>query len=350
MDPICETTGEENTLDITKISILEEEWNKNLDRIRFSMPQPKHIISHHTGCEVLVHPAQDADASEYLSKIPLYFSTYPPSPESKDPLTEKYISSSETKLRDFLHYLGFPVKLRTESYNDMIEKAMNRIFFQLEVDLSDEKALLSESQLSVIVSKFYLSTHFNGHKLRKYCARGQTLDIIELVIRGCSVNARDGDGLSALHYACEMNRPEIIQLLYELGQGQLQINSQDRYGWTPAHSACHHGSLTALQTLIKYNVGLDIGDSYGKTPLHLAAARGHIDIIQLLLNSNVSVSKVCDRGMTAAHEAAFKMQTEAYDVLKSHASYDASIRDALGYLASDYLIEEMYNARELQIE
>jgi ankyrin repeat protein len=65
------------------------------------------------------------------------------------------------------------------------------------------------------------------------------------------------------------------------------VNSADRDGLTPLHSAAIHNRRYAAELLIRNNAHLNRLDDSGKTPLFYAASYGHNALCHLLLSYNV---------------------------------------------------------------
>ena len=60
---------------------------------------------------------------------------------------------------------------------------------------------------------FFDLAYYYGQRLRKYISRGLIEQATELLIRGCSVNTADGEGMTSLHYAANYNKPKAVEAL-----------------------------------------------------------------------------------------------------------------------------------------
>ena len=76
---------------------------------------------------------------------------------------------------------------------------------------------------------------------------GDVRRVTEILDDGTSVNWRDSDGYTALHWACEYNRAEVLKVL--LKHNPL-INQQTNWGSTPLHWACRRGSIDCVKLLL----------------------------------------------------------------------------------------------------
>ncbi|CAN0304622.1 unnamed protein product [Bubo scandiacus] len=93
---------------------------------------------------------------------------------------------------------------------------------------------------------------------------------------------RNIKGETALHKACISNKVErLIQLLSIPGT---DVNAKDYDGWTPLHEACNHGSTVCVREILQRCPEVDLLTQVdGATPLHDALSNGHVEIGKLLL-------------------------------------------------------------------
>lgn len=102
------------------------------------------------------------------------------------------------------------------------------------------------------------------------------------------VNAKDGNGLTALHRAilsppkkgAEEKDAKIIQLLVENGS-QLDEQTYDM-GWTALHFACRMGDEAAVEALVSSGANSSIKDVRERTALDIAVEYGHPSFIFLI--------------------------------------------------------------------
>lgn len=95
-----------------------------------------------------------------------------------------------------------------------------------------------------------------------------------------SINSRDDRGFTALHVACLVGQPAMVDLLVNLGSN---IDSTDYSSSTPLHYAAAKGHQNAVLLLIHSGCNLEVYDSDGNTPLHLASNNGHEGCVKALL-------------------------------------------------------------------
>jgi ankyrin repeat protein len=139
------------------------------------------------------------------------------------------------------------------------------------------------------------------HYMAKYSdERG--LDMVGfLLTRGAKVETEDRDGISPLHSACENKDSAIAELLI---RGGADIHKRTRQGATPLHFAVNAGHTFLVGLLLEKGANVnDAQNAEGVTPLHVAAANGHAEITKLLLSRHADASAKDKSGRTPAQLA-----------------------------------------------
>ncbi len=112
---------------------------------------------------------------------------------------------------------------------------------------------------------------------------GDLAGVRALLSDGADVNAPQGDGMTALHWAARSASADMARLLLESGG---DVDAATRIGgYTPLHLASEVGSADVVGLLLATGAAQtatteDIG---GATPLHLAAGAGDPQAVRLLL-------------------------------------------------------------------
>ena len=120
-------------------------------------------------------------------------------------------------------------------------------------------------------------------------ARGDKAAVRDLLKQGADVNAAQGDGMSALHWAAERGDAELADLLVYGGANSGAVTRIGQY--TPLHLAAKTGSPAVVQTLIKAGADVNVkSNPSGATPIHLAALAGSADVINLLADAKADVN------------------------------------------------------------
>jgi ankyrin repeat protein len=118
--------------------------------------------------------------------------------------------------------------------------------------------------------------------------RGDTSAVRLLLKQGADVNAAQGDGMTALHWAAMHGDVDQTRMLVYAGA---RLEASTRNGnYTPLHLAAQTGKTSVIKALIQ--AGADVNaatTSGGATPLHYAAANGNADAIVALLDKGAKV-------------------------------------------------------------
>ena len=120
-------------------------------------------------------------------------------------------------------------------------------------------------------------------------ARIGDIDAVRALLRdGADVNAAQGDGMSALHWAAELGNVDLMDVLLYAGA---ELESATRIGrYRPLHIASRNGNLEAVNRLI--DAGADVmaaTDPSGSTALHLAALSGSGEVVRALVAAGAEV-------------------------------------------------------------
>ena len=154
--------------------------------------------------------------------------------------------------------------------------------------------------------------------------RGDVAAVKALMKEGADVNAAQGDGMSALHWAADRGNAELAELLIYAGAN---LSAQTRIGqYTALHLAAKSGSAAVTRALLKAGADVNVrSTNSGVTPLHLAASSGSADTVTVLLDAKADVNaKENEAGQTPLIFAAGLNRVEAIKALLARGA-DASI-------------------------
>jgi ankyrin repeat protein len=145
--------------------------------------------------------------------------------------------------------------------------------------------------------------------------RGDVEAVRALVKQGADVNAAQGDGMTALHWAAVNGNAEMAEVLVAAGASTAASTRLGRY--TPLHLASERGNAAVVSALLAAGANPNAETSTGAvTPLLFAAGSGDVATITALLNGGADVNRA-DRqwGHTALMFAAERNRVAAVKVL-----------------------------------
>jgi len=148
--------------------------------------------------------------------------------------------------------------------------------------------------------------------------------VTALLKQAADVNAAQGDGMTALHWAAMKNDAQLTQTLLYAGAN---VRAATRIGaYTPLILAAKNGSADAMAPLIKAGADVNAATSNGTTPLMLAAASGSVEAVSALVDAGADVNaKESVRELTPAMFAAASNRAAVLELLaKKGASLKAA--------------------------
>ena len=146
-----------------------------------------------------------------------------------------------------------------------------------------------------------------------------------LVKDGKDVNAAQGDGMTALHWAAMNGDADLTSTLLYAGAN---VRATTRLGgYTALHLAAQSGEAAAIGRLIAGGANAGTVTATGATPLMLAAASGHADAVKLLLEQPGGGANAAEsaNGETALMFAAALDRADAIRELLAHGADAARV-------------------------
>ncbi len=117
-----------------------------------------------------------------------------------------------------------------------------------------------------------------------------------LIKQGADVNAPEGDGSTALHWASYRDDGEISDQLLRAGA---KVNAVNDLGATPLWAASENGSDAMVRRLLRAGADPDLALRSGETPLMVASRVGSAPVVSQLLARGADVHVSATRGQTA---------------------------------------------------
>ncbi|XP_033636927.1 inversin-like [Asterias rubens] len=132
-----------------------------------------------------------------------------------------------------------------------------------------------------------------------------------LVHSGCNLGLVDFPGRTPFVYAASCGYMEICEILLE---GKMEIDASEGDGWTALHFAASKGNSDLCRLLLSKVTNIDPTNRNLNTPLHLATANEHKEVVEILMNnSSKGVGMKDEDGRTPVHNAA---ECDYLEVLK----------------------------------
>lgn len=109
-----------------------------------------------------------------------------------------------------------------------------------------------------------------------------------LLEQSIDVNASQGDGATALHWAAYWDDPDSTELLIRAGA---RVNAADDHGITPLWLACSNGAgAKVIEQLLNAGADANVSHSSGETALMSAAGTGNLAAVTRLLSAHANVN------------------------------------------------------------
>jgi len=136
-----------------------------------------------------------------------------------------------------------------------------------------------------------------------------------LVKQGVNVNAPEGDGATALHWASYRDSIELVDVLVGAGA---KVNAANDLGATPLWIAAVNGSAPMVRRLLQAGADPNLALTAGETALMAASRSGNAEAVELLAAKGARVNTSATRGQTALMWAVAQQHPAVVKVLLAH--------------------------------
>jgi uncharacterized protein len=145
--------------------------------------------------------------------------------------------------------------------------------------------------------------------------KGDREALRSLIQKKSDVNAAEGDGTTALHWAAYRDDLDAVDLLIRAGA---KVNAANDLGVTPLWNASQNGSAAMVKKLLDAGANPNAALLAGETPLMVAARSGKAEAAQLLVAKGANPNLHGSRGQTALMWAASQKHPEVTKILLAH--------------------------------
>ena len=183
--------------------------------------------------------------------------------------------------------------------------------------------------------------------LPEAASRGDIATVRKLLAQHVDVNAAQGDGMTALHWAADRGDAALAALLLS---AKANVKATTRIGsYTPLHVAAKSGSAAVVKALLKAGSDANQLTASGASPLHLAAEAGNPDAVNALIDAKADVNaRESEWGQTPLVFAAAADRPAAITALLKRGA-DPSIRTKTVNLNEQAAQEQAANRRRTEV-
>ena len=181
--------------------------------------------------------------------------------------------------------------------------------------MKKSSGVMVASAILVGITAFTFAQAPNVPDIIRAVKDGDQARISVLLASGIDVNASEGDGATALHWAAHRNNLQSARALLE---ADADADVANALGATPLWLAATNGNATMLELLLDAGADPNTPLKMGETPLMNAARSGDLASVRLLVNRGADVNNAeLERGQTALMWSAAQHHADVVQLLIS---------------------------------
>jgi ankyrin repeat protein len=176
------------------------------------------------------------------------------------------------------------------------------------------KATVASAVGAAVLFGVFVNASGQSSRVADAAMQADAAAVRALLKAGEDVNAAQGDGMTALHWAARRGEAEMVRMLLAAGAN---LRATTRLGtYTPLLLASEGGHAAAIEALVAAGADTKSTTAAGVTPLMLASASGQAPAVKALLAHGADVNATEPvRGQTALMFAAANRRADVIRVL-----------------------------------
>ncbi|UCC39738.1 MAG: ankyrin repeat domain-containing protein [Candidatus Aminicenantes bacterium] len=165
----------------------------------------------------------------------------------------------------------------------------------------------------ILLVLFLFVTQAFSNEIHQAAMKGDLAGVKKILAKKPdSVNSKDEDGKTPLHFAVQSGNKEVAEFLFAQGA---DINAKDAKGNTPLHSALAHKRADIARFLLSKGADVKIKAADGTPVIVIALMRGLKELVVPILDYGQDVNEKFEGGLRIIHMASLLGDKEIVEIL-----------------------------------